>query len=305
MGELVATIRGMSALTVAVTSSKGGVLKTSLVANVAGLAAAGGWRVLCVDADPQGDLRHDLGYGERSDHGRSLARGLLTGERPAVLADVRPGLDVVAGGVALRAAIDALHDRGDTSRADADVAGHDVLRHFGDYDLVLVDTPPGDVVLRRQLTAHCAFSVVPTAPDAASMAGLVSIAEDLRAAVRINPHHELLAVVLGPVGSGARDIRRAARHRLSDLLDRPAPVLMATIRLAQKVAVDCRAAGQLVMEYEAAAAGADSPHGWRTRRDRREYSSAASGLASDYQELTDELLERLVNRPLGGAFSAA
>lgn len=33
-----------------------------LTANIAGLSAAGGYRTLVVDLDPQGDLSDDLGY---------------------------------------------------------------------------------------------------------------------------------------------------------------------------------------------------------------------------------------------------
>ena len=47
---------------VCVANGKGGVNKTSIVAQVGGLAAAGGYRTLLVDLDPQGDLSDDLGY---------------------------------------------------------------------------------------------------------------------------------------------------------------------------------------------------------------------------------------------------
>src|SRR3546814_14005396 len=64
---------------VAVTNGKGGVLKTSITANVAGVAAAGGWSVLVVDTDPQGNLARDLGPMDRTDHGAPLAAAVLTG----------------------------------------------------------------------------------------------------------------------------------------------------------------------------------------------------------------------------------
>ena len=42
--------------TIAVINGKGGVQKTTVVANVGGLLAASGYRVLLVDMDPQGNL---------------------------------------------------------------------------------------------------------------------------------------------------------------------------------------------------------------------------------------------------------
>jgi cellulose biosynthesis protein BcsQ len=64
---------------IAVINGKGGVFKTSLVANVGGLLAEGGSRVLLVDLDPQGNLAEDLGYADRGDGGRSLAASLCFG----------------------------------------------------------------------------------------------------------------------------------------------------------------------------------------------------------------------------------
>ena len=57
---------------IAFANGKGGVGKTSLTANVAGLAADAGWRVLAVDLDPQGNLGSDLGYDQtdKGDDGR-------------------------------------------------------------------------------------------------------------------------------------------------------------------------------------------------------------------------------------------
>lgn len=82
---------------VAVMNGKGGTLKTSVTANVGGLAAAGGYRVLLVDLDPQGNLARDLGYGPRSDAGAGLLMAMYQGGEPRRL-KVRENLDVVPGG---------------------------------------------------------------------------------------------------------------------------------------------------------------------------------------------------------------
>ena len=55
-------------------NGKGGVGKTSLVANIAGLTAASGWRVLAIDTDPQGNLARDLGVLPQADRGASVIR---------------------------------------------------------------------------------------------------------------------------------------------------------------------------------------------------------------------------------------
>ena len=85
--------------TIAFANGKGGVGKTSLSANCGGLAAAGGWRVLILDLDPQGNLARDLGYDVAD--GQDLLNALITGTEPPLLKDVRPGLDVVPGGPTL------------------------------------------------------------------------------------------------------------------------------------------------------------------------------------------------------------
>ena len=47
---------------VAVVNSKGGLGKTSIVANVAAAAALDGWRTLAVDLDPEALIARGLGY---------------------------------------------------------------------------------------------------------------------------------------------------------------------------------------------------------------------------------------------------
>ena len=62
-------------------NGKGGVLKTTLTANVGALLAVSGWKVLLVDMDPQGNLGLDLGY-RHGDPGRRR-------QRPCSKPDVR------------------------------------------------------------------------------------------------------------------------------------------------------------------------------------------------------------------------
>jgi chromosome partitioning protein len=86
-----------------VVNGKGGVGKTSLTANLAGLYAAAGYRTLAIDLDPQGNLGDDLGYlgAGLSDNGAELVDALRARRAYRPLRDVRPGLDVLAGGPVL------------------------------------------------------------------------------------------------------------------------------------------------------------------------------------------------------------
>jgi chromosome partitioning protein len=97
--------------TVAIVNAKGGVGKTSLVANLASWMASAGHRVLAVDLDPQGNLAHDLGYLEQTDNGRHLLDALRGTGPPLTLREVRPGLDVWCGGPQLARSVGALTTR--------------------------------------------------------------------------------------------------------------------------------------------------------------------------------------------------
>jgi len=73
--------------TIAMVNDKGGVGKTSLVANLAGQFAAAGYRCLLVDLNRQANLADDLGFrdGPIDDHGAGLLMSIVAGS------PLRPG----------------------------------------------------------------------------------------------------------------------------------------------------------------------------------------------------------------------
>ncbi len=276
---------------IAVTNARGGVLKTSLVANIAGLAAQGGWRVLVIDADPQGSLVYDFVVADTADHGQHLASVIESGNLPVPVASGRQNLDMIAGGRFLEPVSTQLAAAGAIDLAARERLIDTLQPISTNYDLVLFDTPPVDAGIRRLIGSVARFTIVPTAPDAASIEGLRNLLSDQERFEALDPRNELLVVTLGPVAANTSQLRRDARRRLAQIFDRYVPVAMATIRAAQKVAVDCRNRGQLVIEYEAEATSRS-----RRRTSGRTYASAAIGLADDYHALTDEILARFVDR---------
>ena len=278
-----------------VMNGKGGVGKTSVVANVGGLAAANGWRVLVVDTDPQGNLARDLGVIDASDDGANLRDAVLGRAALAPTRGVRPGLDLAAGGMHLESLpgeVQALMARGQYLSALGMMES--ALRPCSHrYDLILIDSPPGERAIQMIAARAAHHLVIPTAPDDCSIDGLASVWErvgHLRTEGG-NPDLNVLGVVVTLALAGAAAVRRDVRASLRELLGEDVPVLDTMIRFAQTAALDCRRMGRLAHEYESAAVEA-SPW-WQQRRTGTRgvrYSTAASGLAGDYQQLTDELL---------------
>jgi cellulose biosynthesis protein BcsQ len=83
-------------------NGKGGVGKSSIAANLAGLVALGGWKVLVVDLDKQGNLARDFGCMDRSDDGEAVLRAAVSGTSVAPVKGVRPNIDFIPGGSKLR-----------------------------------------------------------------------------------------------------------------------------------------------------------------------------------------------------------
>lgn len=85
---------------IAVMNRKGGVGKTSITSNLAGVLAQAGYKVLAIDLDQQGNLGDDLGYRhtDYNDHGAALFFALNSGNPLAPAKGIRENLDVVPAG---------------------------------------------------------------------------------------------------------------------------------------------------------------------------------------------------------------
>ncbi|MDQ1539049.1 MAG: chromosome partitioning protein [Actinomycetota bacterium] len=284
--------------TIAVINGKGGVGKTSVTANLAGLFAAAGYRTLAVDLDPQGNLGNDLGYlgAGLGDEGHGLQAAVLSGGAPPVIAEVRPGLDVVAGGEALHDLVAVLQARRMTGRGGGTEALAASLGNIaGQYEATLLDCPPGTDVLQAGALEAARWVLVPTKTDDASRAGLRDVAKRFTAARQHNPDLELLGVVLFGVTSSARRVMRQAREALTSDLGDESVVFTAAIRHVEAAAVDARSRGQLVHELERDFLA--GPPWWERRRNPEAHAgplaASASSLAGDYERLADEVLTRI------------
>ena len=286
--------------TIAIVNGKGGVGKTSIAANTAGLLANSGWQVLAVDLDRQGNLQKDLGYREdnRNDHGDMLFRS-LTNDRPLepVLIGIRPNLDVIPGGEQIFYADAGLARQG----FDLRLLAARLAPLASDYDMIVLDCPPAGGVMSTLAMGASRGLVIPVKADDASTEGLELVASQFQhVKATTNPGLEVLGVVIFALEARATALREAVRAELSDALGDIAPVFESVIRHSARAAFDTRRAGALAHEYEQSAA---SLKGRRLKALRegggvavarlRRFSSSASGLAADYTALAEEIITRL------------
>jgi len=285
---------------VAIANGKGGVGKTTLTAGLAGQFAAAGLRVLVVDTDPQGNMGRDLGYGLQD--GSSLGLAITHGLPVEVSRGVRDRLDVVAGGPALWDVAAAFTSRG---ARGASLPGLrpalDLLRPDGtddDYDMVLIDTPPGEPILQELVFAASDYLIIPTRSDEASLDGLVVVAQRFAAARAVNPDLTLLGVALFGVRAGSTRLLGRVRSALTETLGGAAPVFSASIRYLESAAVDMRSRGLLPHELEQVHRGDKSQRIKRLRKGVKvdtgdsllSRDSSVAGLAGDYADLAKEML---------------
>lgn len=284
--------------TIAVINGKGGVGKTTITANVAGLLALSGWRVLAVDMDPQGNLGLDLGYvdTDADDGGAALATSLTYGGAASPHRAVRTNLDVLIGGDALHMAQAALAAQGSRDAAKAALSLARALAPIADdYDVILIDCPPGNDALQSAAIAAARWVLIPSRGDAGSQKGLDDVARRLGAVLPYNPDVDLLGVALFDVDTAASRVRENARAMVAESLEGEDVLFKSTIRHSSAVAQEIRKRRLLVHELDDAVR--QEPEWWRVRRG--EVAAAQSGprsattVAEDLHALTEEVVARL------------
>lgn len=282
---------------VCLANGKGGVGKTTTAANVGAYVALAGSRVLMVDLDPQGDLARDLGY--ESQTGEGILSALISGNAPDVMRNVRENLDVIAGGQALEDIQGMMLSR--SNRAGAQDFGdmlYAVIAPIAEeYDLILIDTPPGERVLVEGAFAISSAVVIPTKSDDASIDGVERVARRFMAVRDRNPSLQLAGVVLFGVGPRSLRLERSVRQTLEEMLGDVAPIFDTRIRNLESASADARKKGLLFHELEGAVTEAQKLRLKALRAGEKPaegfFSRNAGGLAEEFETLTGEILSRL------------
>ena len=277
-------------------NGKGGVLKTSLATNLAGILARAKYNILLIDLDAQGNCADDLGCADQSDDGAELAAAMAAGRPLRPVLWPRERLAFVPGGRAL----DRFAEHLDTGRRAEDLLTAPLAAVAADYDLTIIDTPPASSSMTRAALGAARWLIVPTAADISSLKGLLRVAETMAETWQANPDLEMLGAVITKVGARSSSIKARVRDQLTTALGAAAPVFDQTVRYAERAAEADRRRGQLPAELAELDAG---PGVWTylaagqavpdEARDRTADKQASQQLASDYVRLAQELLSRL------------
>ena len=142
---------------IVVASQKGGVGKTTICLNLGVALAESGRRTLVVDLDPQGAIGLSLARGETEWSGLADVLAGQSGLEEAIVRTKLSGFDILARG--RLSPLDAVNYEAALSSPDGLVAIFEQLK--GEYDYILIDTPPGVGAITRAALDNGDFVLVP------------------------------------------------------------------------------------------------------------------------------------------------
>ena len=233
---------------IAFANQKGGVAKTTTTLNLAVAFAESGYRVLCIDMDPQGNLT--MSQGIDPDKVEKSLYNVLVNDMPISEIIQKREIDIAVSSIDLAGAEIAMSTKIGRERS-LEKALKEVS---GDYDFVCIDTPPSLGLLTINALTAATKVIVPVQCEYLSMRGLVQlqntlkmIQENLNPDVRIEG---ILPTMLDSRTVHAKEAVEILEENFGDL------VFRSRIRKAIKFA-EAPVKGSSVLKYDSGSSAAN------------------------------------------------
>jgi chromosome partitioning protein len=245
--EAVAEEPVKTAEVIAFANQKGGVAKTTTTLNLAVAFAESGYRVLCIDLDPQGNLT--MSQGIDPDKVEKSLYDVLVNDMPISEIIVKREIDIAVASIDLAGAEIAMSTKIGRERS-LEKALKEV---HGDYDFVCIDTPPSLGLLTINALTAANKVIVPVQCEYLSMRGLVQLQNTLRMIQEnLNPEvriEGILPTMLDSRTIHAKEAVEILEENFGDL------VFQSRIKKAIKFA-EAPVKGSSVLKYDSASSAA-------------------------------------------------
>jgi len=195
---------------------KGGVGKTTSAVNVASVLAEMGKQVLLMDLDPQGSASLHLGV---RDKGSGLLRALESTVALPVVPTGVAGVDLIPSGPVLSEAAHRF-----SGVLGTEILARCLARTQGDWEIVIIDCPPGLGILTMGALQASQHLVVPIETNHLALNGLYQLIETLNSMNRGNRRPGILGIIT----CRANPRRRLHRELTADL-ERQFPGMIAPV----------------------------------------------------------------------------
>lgn len=180
---------------IAISSNKGGVLKTSLTTNIAGVLSTQGKKILIIDTDNQGNVA--ISFGINPDTYDNTIYDVLVSNLDInkAIINVEPNIDIIpSNDDSSYFEIDTLSEK-ESYPTPFDLLKKALTSLEKDYDYIFIDTPPNLGLTVGNVLNAVDEVIIPFHPETYSLRSLTKTLETIKNFKESNPKLKLMSII--------------------------------------------------------------------------------------------------------------